>query len=89
MKYEAILELETQYPITLLTAIAGVSRSAYYRYKNKPKPIMTKTEKLVIDIYRKSGKRKGYRPITDTLRNKYHRINNVERFFWLSSLKKH
>lgn len=79
MKYEAILELETQYPITLLTKIAGVSRSAYYRYKNKPKPITTKTEKLVIDIYRKSGKRKGYRAITDTLRNDYHLIVNKKK----------
>src|SRR6056297_2862343 len=79
MKYEAILELETQFPITLLTKIAGVSRSAYYRYKNKPKPITTKIEKLVIDIYRKSGKRKGYRPITDTLRNKYHLIVNKKK----------
>jgi transposase InsO family protein len=68
------MEIETQYPITLLTKIARVSRSAYYRYKNKPKPITTKTEKLVIDIYRKSGKRKGYRSITDTMRNKYHLI---------------
>ena len=79
MKYETILELETQYPITLLTKIAGVSRTAYYRYKSKPKPITTKTEKLVIDIYRKSGKRKGYRAITDTLRNDYHLIVNKKK----------
>jgi ACT domain-containing protein len=73
------MEIETQYPITLLTKIARVSRSAYYRYKNKPKPITTKTEKLVIDIYRKSGKRKGYRSITDTLRNNYHLIVNKKK----------
>jgi len=76
VKYEAIMELETQYPNTLLTKIAGVSRSAYYRYKNKPKGVNTKIEELVLDIYRKSGKRKGYRTIADSLKNKYHlRVN--------------
>jgi len=73
------MALETQYPITLLTKIAGVSRSAYYRYKNKPKPITIGIEELILFIYKKSGQRKGYRTITDTLRNHYHLIVNKKK----------
>ncbi|WP_432663726.1 IS3 family transposase [Wukongibacter baidiensis] len=63
--------LELDYPICLLCEIAGVSRSSYYRYKNKPLNRSTKIDKLIIDIYNKSNKRAGYRSIKAILKNQY------------------
>jgi len=71
MKYKAILLLEFEYPVWLLCEVAGVSRAAFYRYKNSPKKKPDKIEKLVIDIFNKSNKRAGYRTIKYILKNKY------------------
>jgi putative transposase len=60
----------------LLCEIAGVSSSAYYRYKNKPIDKNIEIEKLIIDIYNKSNKRAGYRSIKSILKNKYKLIIN-------------
>ena len=76
VKYEAILALETQYAISFLTRIAGVSRSAYYRYKRKPNDPSAGLKRLILAIYNKSGKRKGYRTIRDTLNYQYGLIVN-------------
>jgi len=69
--YDIILSLEGQYPVRLLTRIAGVSRSAYYHYKRKPKNKSAELKGLILAIYNKSGKRKGYRTIRDTLKYRY------------------
>lgn len=37
MRYEAILELESKFSVTLLKKTAGVSRTAYYTYKKRKK----------------------------------------------------
>lgn len=63
--------MELEHPVWLLCEIAGVSRSAYYRYKRKPLKRDTQVEKLVLDIYHKSNKRAGYRTIKYTLKNEY------------------
>lgn len=56
--------------------IAGVSRSAFYKYKRKPLKKTDEIEDLVVDIFNKSNKRAGYRTIKYILRNKYGRIVN-------------
>jgi transposase len=75
MRYEAILELESKFSVTLLTKTAGVSRTAYYTYKKREKKT-SQIEELVLDIYRKSGKRMGYRSIKHVLKFKYNLIVN-------------
>jgi len=59
-----------------LCKIAGVSRSAFYKYKRKPLKKTDEIEDLVVDIFNKSNKRAGYRTIKYILRNKYGRIVN-------------
>lgn len=65
------MSLELDYPIWLLCEVAGVSRSAYYKYKNKPLKTSTELVEKIIDIYNKSGKRAGYRTIKSILKDKY------------------
>jgi len=71
--------LEYKYPIWLLCEIAGVSKTAYYRYKRKPVKSSDsddQIEKLVVSIHKKSGRKKGYRTIKLSLRNDYKLIVN-------------
>jgi transposase-like protein len=75
IRYEAIMELDSHFSITLLTKVAGVSRKAYYKYKKREKKSSV-IEELIMDIYRKSGKRMGYRSIKDVLKIKYNLIVN-------------
>lgn len=63
--------MELNYAIWLLCEIAGVSRTAYYKYKNKPLKKCTRVDKLILDIYNKSSKRAGYRQIKSILKNNY------------------
>lgn len=63
MKYKSILELELEHPVWLLCEIAGVSRSAFYKYKKEPIGESDEIENLIIDIFNKSNKRAGYRMI--------------------------
>jgi putative transposase len=65
------MSLELDYPIWLLCEIAEISRSAYYKYKNKPLKKNTEIEKLIVDIYNKSNKRAGYRSIKFMLKTIY------------------
>lgn len=76
LKYKAILELELSYPTYLLCEIAGVSKTAFYRYKKKPMKDPDEIETLIIDVFNKSNKRAGYRSIKYILKNKYNRIVN-------------
>lgn len=76
MKYKAILELELEYPVWLLCEIAGVSRSAFYKYKQKLIKEPDEIESLVIDIFNKSNRRAGYRTIKFILKSKYNLIVN-------------
>ncbi|NLZ54187.1 MAG: IS3 family transposase [Thermoanaerobacteraceae bacterium] len=68
--------LELEYPITLLCEIAGVSRSAYYKYKKKPLKKTDGIENLIVEIFNRSNRRAGYRTIKYTLRYKYGIIVN-------------
>ena len=61
--------------------IAGVSRTAYYRYKKKPLKKLDAVEEKIIDLYHKSGKRAGYRSIKDLLRNKYNLVVNHKKVY--------
>lgn len=70
------MSLELDFPIYLLCEIAGISRSSYYKYKNKPLNMDTEIESLIIDIYNKTNKRAGYRSIKLILRNQYNLIVN-------------
>lgn len=65
------MSLELDYPIWLLCEIAEISRSAYYKYKNKPIKKSTEIEELIVDIHNKSNKRAGYRSIKYMLKNIY------------------
>lgn len=57
--------------------IAGVSRSAYYKYKKNPPKEDTRIEDLIVDLFEKSGKRAGYRTIRYLLRNTHNlRVNH-------------
>lgn len=71
MKYRAIMNIELKFPLWLLCEIAGISRSSYYKYKNKPVDKNTDINNKIIDIFQKSNKRAGYRTICQTLRYKY------------------
>jgi putative transposase len=70
------MSLELDYSVQLLCEIAGISRSAYYKYKNKPVKKDTEIDKIIIDIYNKSNKRAGYRTIKFILKNKYGLVVN-------------
>ena len=76
IKYKIILSLELEYPVWLLCEIAEVNRSAFYKYKNKPLKNPDKIENIIIDIFKKSNKRAGYRTIKYILKNKYNRTVN-------------
>lgn len=74
-----ILKLENKYPIWLLCEIAGVSKSAYHKYKRKPSKSNETDliiEDLILQIYKKSGRRKGYRSIKSDLKNNHNLIVN-------------
>lgn len=63
--------LETDYHIGVLCEIAGVSRSAFYRFKHRTLPVSRELEEKIIDLYRKSGGRLGYRTIKMRLKSDY------------------
>jgi transposase InsO family protein len=65
------MRIESKHPISLLVKIASVSKSGYYKYKRKPIKMTPILNVLILDIYLKSSKRKGYRAITYTLKYKY------------------
>lgn len=73
--------LELDYPIWLLCKVAGVSTSAYYKYKKKPLKKTTEIDKLVIDIYYKSNKRAGYRTIKSLLKTQYSLTVNHKKIY--------
>ena len=66
-----MLSLELKYPIWLLCEITGISRSSYYKYKNRPIKAKDEIDKLIIDIYNKTNKRAGYRTVKYILKNQY------------------
>jgi len=68
--------LEDKYPIWLLCNVAGVSTSAYFRFKRTPLKNETELEAKITDLYLKSGKRAGYRMIKDMLRESYGLVVN-------------
>lgn len=70
------MSLELDYPVQLLCEIAGVSRSSYYKYKNRPAKKDAAIERIITDIYKKSHKRAGYRTIRYILRNEYGLVVN-------------
>lgn len=65
------MSLKLKYPIWLLCSIADVSKPAFYKYIKKLLNKDDGIDKLIIDIYHKSGKRAGYRTIKLILRNNY------------------
>jgi len=71
-----IMSLEYKYPIWLLCQIAGISESSYYRYKRTPLKNETLLKEKVLDLYRKSGRRAGYRMLKDMLKEQYGLIVN-------------
>lgn len=75
------MSLELDYPIWLLCEIAGISRTSYYNYKNKPLKNTTEIEKLILDIYYKSNKRAGYRTIKSILKTKYQLTVNHKKIY--------
>jgi len=70
------MTLELYYPVWLLCEIAGVSRSSYYKYKNRSLDKDTEIEALIIDLHNKSNKRAGYRSIKNLLKITYNLIVN-------------
>lgn len=60
----------------MLCEIAGISRSSYYKYKNKPAKTTDNLEEKIIKIYEKSGKRFGYRSIKSKLKEDYNLVVN-------------
>jgi transposase InsO family protein len=70
------MSLELEYPVQLLCEIAGISRSSYYRYKKRPVKKDTVIEARIVEIYKKSNRRAGYRTIRYILRNEYGLVVN-------------
>lgn len=79
MKYQVVLSLEDKYPIWLLCHIAGVSASAYFRFKNTPLKDESELKEKIPDLYHKSGKRAGYRMIKYMLMESYELVVNHKR----------
>lgn len=75
-KYQIISKLQYKYPIGLLCELAGVSRTSYYKYINKPAKNTDELEEKILKIYEKSKKRFGYRSITDKLKEEYNLVVN-------------
>jgi len=63
--------LEFQHSVTLLCSIAGVSRSAYYKYKTKKHCKSTEVDDIIENVYNKSNKRAGYRMVKMMIKNQY------------------
>lgn len=63
--------LERKHPVSLLCSIAGISRSAYYKYKRRDLSHSTEIDDKIIDLYKKSGGRFGYRTIKMRLKSVY------------------
>lgn len=76
MKYRAILSLEDKHPIWLLCHIAGVSPSAYFKFKRTPLKDESDLKEKILDLYYKSGKRAGYRMIKNMLMETYELLVN-------------
>lgn len=70
MKYKAILSLELRHSTALLCSIANISRSAYYKYKNKPCK-KSSIDDIIIDVFNKTNKRAGYRTVKMIIKNQY------------------
>ena len=66
------MDIEDNHSISLLCKIAGVSQSAYRRYKRQPLRDESELKSKIYDLYIKSGKRAGYRMIKYLLFNDYH-----------------
>lgn len=66
-----ILSLENAYPISLLCSIAGISRAAFYKYKRRELSPVSDIEDKIIDLYKKSSQRYGYRTIKMRLKSVY------------------
>ena len=84
------MSLEYQFPTKLLCNIAGVSRASFYRFKKKPLKNVSEIDKMIEGIFKKSGKRFGYRKVTDVLRNQYSlKINHkkVQRIMFENGFK--
>lgn len=74
-----------KYPIWLLCEIAEIRRTTYYKYKDKPLKKDSGIEKLTLDIYHKTKKRAGYRPIKYILKDKYGLIVNHKKILRIMS----
>ena len=87
LKYQIILQLENNYSVSLLCAIAEVSRSSYYRFKRLGYPKKATNidaehlEALILYLHHKSNQRAGYRMITDTLKNEKNIIVNHKKVY--------
>jgi transposase InsO family protein len=56
--------------------MAGVSSSAYFKYKRTPLKDESELKEKILDLYRKSGRRAGYRMIKDKLKESYGLVAN-------------
>jgi transposase InsO family protein len=63
--------LENAYPITLLCSVAGICRAAFYKYKRRELSVSSAIEDKIIDLYKKSSGRYGYRTIKMRLKSVY------------------
>ncbi len=70
------MSLEDKYPIWLLCDIAGISTSAYFRYKRTPLKNEAELKNKIADLHLKTGKRAGYRMIKDLLKESYGLVVN-------------
>lgn len=59
--------------------IAGVTRTAFYKYKKRPLNKKDGIDSIILDIYNKSNKRAGYRTIRFILKSQYNLTVNHKR----------
>lgn len=63
--------------MSLLCSIAGISRSGFYKYKNKSPCKNSEIDDIIINVFNKTSQRAGYRSVTMILQNRYGmRINH-------------
>lgn len=72
-----VVELRQKYPLNILLAISGLSRSTfYYHYKKRNEDKYSIEKEEIEEVFTKNKQRYGYRRITAVLRQKGYIINH-------------
>ena len=96
MKHEAIylaideLSMQKDYPISVLCEIAGIARSAYYKWKGSEKSQRQRQNEEILELIKEAYEERngilGYRQMTIKLRREHNLVVNYKRIYRLMRL---